>query len=192
MVKRSNSPCPSLLRICSSRSTSRVRCGNQAPTTKAWLRKMCASSSRKPKKRSDTTGRSSSVTSTWIPTRLRVVDFRGLNAMMTRRLTQRGPRTLGGITRKTFYNPMWSLLGDREEPPGSYYFRRTGARGYYWHLLDQVLLRSSVLTSEPPTVCVLTRAGTRSLLSKRASHPEVSDHLPLFVRLHLRSMSSGT
>lgn len=31
-----------------------------------------------------------------------MVDFRGLNAMSTRRLTQRGPRTLGGITRKTF------------------------------------------------------------------------------------------
>ncbi len=123
-----------------------------------------------------------------------MVDIRGLNAMLSLRTSRRGARTVGGVKRKMFYNPMWGLLGDRENPPASYYFKRTGARGYYWHMLDQVLLRSSVSTAEPAVVSVLTATRNRALLTARAGHPDraVSDHLPLFARLNLCAQVSDT
>jgi endonuclease/exonuclease/phosphatase family metal-dependent hydrolase len=114
-----------------------------------------------------------------------MVDVRGLNAMITRGVGRRGQRTSGGYTSKTFFNPMWRLLG-AASPPASYWWRNTGANGYYWHMLDQVLLREAV-GNEQLDVRVLTATPTRALISERAGRPirEISDHLPLFVRLDL-------
>jgi hypothetical protein len=66
----------------------------------------------------------------------------GLHAMSTRHVAARGSRTVDGRDYPMFYNPMWSLLGDRADgPPGTYYYAAGGHVRYFWHMFDQVLVR---------------------------------------------------
>ena len=46
-----------------------------------------------------------------------------------------------------FYNPMWNLYGDepRSSAPATYYYRGSDPHELYWHMLDQVLIRPSLL-----------------------------------------------
>lgn len=113
-----------------------------------------------------------------------MVDIGGLNAVMCRRRAARGFRTRKRVSRRMFYNPMWNLLGDFEAPPGSYYWRNTQAEGYFWHMLDQVLVRP-VFAERISRLRVITHAGTTPLTSA-SGLPSVSDHLPIFVELELR------
>jgi endonuclease/exonuclease/phosphatase (EEP) superfamily protein YafD len=121
-----------------------------------------------------------------------MVDIRGLNAMVTRRRAARGVRTARRIQRNTFYNPMWNLLGDDEPPSGSYYWKNPGARGYFWHMLDQVLVRGE-LSRNVSSVRLMTGAGTQPLVSRQGLPlAKASDHLPLFVEIQLVARTRGT
>jgi endonuclease/exonuclease/phosphatase family metal-dependent hydrolase len=107
----------------------------------------------------------------------------GLRAVMTRQLAAAGSAR-GPLA---FYNPMWSLFGDKTPgPAGTYYYHEKGhTRALYWHMLDQVLLRPSLAGAlAQGTPRVLDRAGPDSLLSEDG-RPDVeySDHLPIVVSL---------
>lgn len=108
-----------------------------------------------------------------------MVGFSGLNAMMTRRV--RRERIVAKQRRATFYNPMWNEFGDLSGSPGTYHLSGPGALGYYWHMLDQVLLRPS-LVAHFEAVSIL---GEDELLTPRARTPNraVSDHLPIELTL---------
>src|SRR5262245_35846051 len=44
--------------------------------------------------------------------------------------------------RRFFYNPMWSMLGERDgRAPGTYYCDRGRPITYYWNTFDEVLVR---------------------------------------------------
>ena len=81
-----------------------------------------------------------------------------------------------------FYNPMWHLLGDREEPPGTYYLSQPKAGEIHWNMLDQLLMRPNMLDFfDQDSLQLLTNANGISLLN-RANQPNqriYSDHLPL-------------
>ncbi len=69
-----------------------------------------------------------------------MVNFYGLNAMSTA-FRARAARGYRGKTRAMFYNPMWSLLGDRRSrpdervsSPGTFYMDEKGPAGYFWHM----------------------------------------------------------
>ena len=86
-----------------------------------------------------------------------------------------------------FYNPMWGLFGDRTPgPPGTYFAGSTGAISHFWHMLDQVLVRPSLM-GKLSEVRILDSDGTQSLLTK-SGQPDSkngSDHLPLLFRIAL-------
>jgi hypothetical protein len=84
-----------------------------------------------------------------------------------------------GQSRATFYNPMWNAFGDRPAPPGTYYLRTPGALGYYWHMLDQTLVRCSLV----PHVEGVHVVADDTLVSRRARTPTASDHLPIELTL---------
>ncbi|MFO7561508.1 MAG: hypothetical protein R6X02_02595 [Enhygromyxa sp.] len=111
-----------------------------------------------------------------------MVNFDGLNAMSTAFRARRA-RKLAGATRATFYNPMWSLLGDRRldgrvSPAGTYYMDEDGPAGYFWHMPDQVLIRFE-LCAHLGGLNIIDEVGSRSLVSRGARRPAVSDHLPV-------------
>lgn len=112
---------------------------------------------------------------------MRTVD--GLNASMTRRGTGLASRTVEGMSRQRFYNPMWGFFGDRTVgPAGSFYYG--SAPSEPWHIFDQLLLRSG-LADALDEVLILDRVGEESLVSDSGipNTSRGSDHLPLFFRL---------
>lgn len=116
-----------------------------------------------------------------------VVSALGLHGVMSRRIAEERSRRVQKASYAYFYNPMWSLLGDRtSSPPGTYYYRGSTPVVYFWNMFDQVLLRPDLLpffaTDE---LKILDSDGATSLLSKRGypDHRNASDHLPIFFRL---------
>lgn len=122
------------------------------------------------------------------PFAIPMVHIQGLNAMRTAARARR-PRTSEALTRGTFYNPMWNLLGDRRghpdrwpSPAGSFHMDDDGPAGYFWRMPDQVLVRGE-LTEHLGSVEILNAVGARRLVSERAHRPCVSDHLPILFEL---------
>jgi hypothetical protein len=121
------------------------------------------------------------------PFDLGVVGAQALNAVMTRDLARREARLVAGRAYRFFYNPMWGCFGDRTPgPPGTYFYSAAEPGGYAWNLFDQVLLRPGLMDSLTE-LRILDRDGRESLLTARGRprSSEVSDHLPLLVRLEL-------
>ncbi len=113
-----------------------------------------------------------------------MIDANCLNAVMTRDLAEREERIVDGSVRRFFYNPMWGLFGDRTEgPAGTYFFASGGSDNHHWHMLDQALLRPSLMHSLHE-LTILETDGQHPLVTARG-RPRVSDHLPLLVRLNL-------
>ena len=117
----------------------------------------------------------------------RLVSFRGFHSVMDKRIAQRGSRILRGKERCFFYNPMWSLLGDRTSgPPGTFYYNKSKSIVYFWHMLDQVLLRPDLIPFFPDNeLRIITETDSDSLLSNNGipNKSEASDHLPLLFKV---------
>ena len=112
-----------------------------------------------------------------------IVSSDALHAISSFSEAKRGSRTVQGESSKFFYNPMWSLLGDRSKgPPGTYFWKQSSPTGFGWQMIDQVIFRPSVLESfRDFEVDILTTAGDNSLLGKNGRPKRsTSDHLPLF------------
>ena len=116
-----------------------------------------------------------------------MINVDGFHSTSSRSVASRVTRTVHGQEFKFFYNPMWNLLGDDEAPPGSYYHTSPSPTGTHWHLLDQVMVRPSVLGALPQGhVRILTRVGGYDLLRAdgRIDTTVGSDHLPLWFELN--------
>ena len=110
-----------------------------------------------------------------------------LNAVSTRDIAQRHKRTFQGADCRFFYNPMWCFFGDRTSgPPGTFFHRSPNSTEHYWNILDQVLLRPTLMDNLVD-LKILETDGTLPLVDTngRPSVAEASDHLPLFFRLKL-------
>lgn len=102
------------------------------------------------------------------------------NALMTKDCVSSGGRTFQGRYFDFFYNPMWSLLGDRNPgPPGTLYY--TGNQGFYgWNMYDQVLLHHS-LADHLSEIKILDSIGSVNVATPRGRpNRNYSDHFPLF------------
>lgn len=90
-------------------------------------------------------------------------------------------RTIEGKQFEMFYNPMWNLLGDFDSPPGTYYYAGSNPKCSYWHIFDQVMIRT-YLKDEfvKDSLEIVAKVGERTLLNEKG-HPnkEYSDHLPI-------------
>jgi hypothetical protein len=108
-----------------------------------------------------------------------------LHAMMTRRTALLGSRTIEKRSYQMFYNPMWSMLGDRESgPPGTYRYWSSEHVCREWHTFDQVLLRPTLIDSFPlERLRILKQVEEYSLLTK-GGVPVPSDHLPVVFELN--------
>ena len=113
-----------------------------------------------------------------------VVGAKGLHAVSSAAIAQRGRRMVSGRAYEFFYNPTWAHMTDRTSgPPGTYFRRSSEHVSHFWHSLDQVLLRPALLGwFKPDGLRVLTSAGSHKLVADNG-RPAVSDHLPLVLTL---------
>lgn len=118
-----------------------------------------------------------------------VVAADGLHALNDRTIVKRAFRNVQGKKRRFFYNPMWNYFGDMNSSPPGTYFCDTGKQvNFYWHMFDQVLIRSDLLDSlGKESVKIITEVAGVSLLTDRG-RPNAriaSDHLPIIFTLDL-------
>lgn len=115
-----------------------------------------------------------------------VAGAQALHAVMDRAVARRGRRTVAGKTAPFFYNPMWSLMGDRSPGPSGSYFRGHGGHvEYFWHLFDQVLVRPELMEALTDVRILDACAGHALVQANGRPDTSVSDHLPLLFRLDL-------
>src|SRR6185312_15686412 len=121
-----------------------------------------------------------------------MVDVNGFGATMTKDLARKLARPEPDSPPR-FYNPMWGRMGDMNEgPPGTFYHPHGSRTNIYWHMLDQVLIRTELIDSFiGASLRVLdkgvSRIGEVDLLSEQRRHWKltVSDHLPIVFTLDL-------
>lgn len=119
-----------------------------------------------------------------------VASFWGFQGVMDKRVAQRESRVMRGMRRGFFYNPMWSLMGDESSgPPGTFYYNDSSSlNNFYWHTLDQVLLRPALIPRFPDNeIKVITEINSCSLVSNNGipRSSKVSDHLPLLFKVDI-------
>jgi len=119
----------------------------------------------------------------------------GMHAVISQKIAQSAPRRLLDKTYGYFYNPMWNLLGDARRNivptvPGTYYYRGSDPHELYWHMLDQVLIRSSLLNRfDFAALDIVTTVRGTQLISANGipNYERFSDHLPVLFGVDLRS-----
>ena len=82
---------------------------------------------------------------------------------------------------KRFYNPIINFLSEDTEMYGSFYYDQDYNTSY-WHCLDQVLVRKDLVDSVRHLEYI-KRIDTNNLLKNSIPNSEISDHLPLLVKL---------
>jgi hypothetical protein len=115
-----------------------------------------------------------------------VVGAMGLHAVMTRERARRGRRKVEGRTYPFFYNPMWGFFGDRTDGPAGTFHWGTGVITPFWNILDQVLLRPSLMDNLNE-LRILKSDGEEPLVTSSGIPDRIkgSDHLPILFRLEL-------
>ncbi len=116
-----------------------------------------------------------------------VVGTHGLHAVMSRSVASAVSRTVRGDKHLFFYNPMWSHFGDHPDGPSGTYFHSGSHASQFWHILDQVMVRPSLLSRfDSASLRIHHRLGHESLLSKRGRpRTRYSDHLPITFQLNV-------
>lgn len=117
----------------------------------------------------------------------------GFHAVMDKQIALKQSRTVQGMDRKYFYNPMWSRLGDDSEgSPGTYFHKSPTMIDPFWHTLDQVLLRPSLLPSfKSDALVVIDQIADKNLIERGKLVSQFSDHLPLMVKLDVSLLLGG-
>ena len=112
-----------------------------------------------------------------------------MNAVMCQKIAKKPPRMLDGDKCHFFYNPAWKLLGDQtsNNQPGTFYSPSDPGDSTYWHMIDQALIRPNIITHMPVNgFTVLTNFGkTKLLTAKSLIDKNISDHLPISIRLKI-------
>lgn len=112
---------------------------------------------------------------------------KGLNSVMTKNIAMKQTRTVSDKEYPFFYNPMWGKYGDISDgPPGSIYYEQPGHINYYWHILDQVLIRPNLISRfKEEELKIIDTVGSTSLLDDRGIPDDsiASDHLPIVFKI---------
>ena len=94
-------------------------------------------------------------------------------------------RIIAGQQYYMFYNPMWNLLGDFQQPYGTYYYAGNDTVNTYWNIYDQVIIRPALRERfVNDSLKIIKETKTRFLLDSRG-HPDkrISDHLPIMFEI---------
>lgn len=119
-----------------------------------------------------------------------VAAARGFHAVMDAHTAQKQLRTIKGKSYKFFYNPMWTLFGDkgRGDVAGTIYYDHSEHLQYFWNMFDQVLIRPQLIGQfDMAELKIISRDRNYSLLNQngRINTIVYSDHLPIKFKINL-------
>lgn len=114
----------------------------------------------------------------------------GFNAMMTANIANKHIRKVHKEDFTMFYNPMWGLYGDLHgnDVAGTYYYNASQPVHQYWHMLDQVIMRPSVIpVFDKKSLKIVSKGATYNLLNSKGiiDKNNYSDHLPIKFKLNI-------
>lgn len=108
-----------------------------------------------------------------------MVSASAFNSIPCQKTALKGKRVLQSKIYKYFYNPMWNLFGDYDDNPGTFYTSTPNQTTYYWNILDQVIMRPSLLKYfVKDSLAILQDINGKSLVDLNGK-PSISDHLPI-------------
>ena len=120
------------------------------------------------------------------PYDLGISGIHGFNAVPTKSEAEEGVRSRDGLTKKFYYNPMWSFFGDLSAgSPGTFYRSQEDVR---WRMLDQVLVRPSLLDAFQTSELQIVNSISGVSLATAGGKPKskLSDHFPVVFALDLK------
>ncbi|MEL6881114.1 MAG: endonuclease/exonuclease/phosphatase family protein [Cyanobacteria bacterium J06607_10] len=114
-----------------------------------------------------------------------LVDADTFHGVMDQSIAKENMRTVRQVERRFFYNPMWGKLGDSSEgPPGTYYYKSSKNREFFWNTFDQVLIRPELIPFyQEGLLKVLTEIYDTQLMTDGKISNDFSDHLPIMIKL---------
>ena len=108
----------------------------------------------------------------------------GMHAVSSRSVAENMlKRMVRGQEYPLLYNPMWNLLGDFQDPPGSFFYSQSSMVTAFWHTMDQVLLRPSIASRLAKDSLRFITHVNGIALTTALGHPKVSDHFPLYFEI---------
>lgn len=114
-----------------------------------------------------------------------LVDARYFHGLPVYEEAKKKTRTIAGKEFYMFYNPMWNLLGDFNQPYGTYYHSGNDTVNTYWNIYDQVIIRPALRERfVKESLMIIKETKTRFLLDHKG-HPNkrISDHLPIIFEI---------
>ncbi len=114
----------------------------------------------------------------------------GLHAIMDKHLARNSSRIIDGKQYKFFYNPMWSFFGEegKGDVNGTFYYSSAKPICYFWNILDQVIIRPSLLdTFDDKKLKIHSSINGIDLINENNKiNTEISDHLPISFNINLK------
>lgn len=112
----------------------------------------------------------------------------GLHGMKDANIAKQNSRKVQGIKYDFFYNPMWNFLGDKQDVPGTYFYKKAIHNNVMWNTFDQVLIRPTLLNFfKISDIEIATKIDSTELIDRRTKQIKsgYSDHLPLLITLNI-------
>lgn len=130
------------------------------------------------------------------PFELGMISPIGFNATLTKVVAKSGQRDFMNNMFDYYYNPMWNFIGDinyqsgQLKLPGGYYFKSNDSvTQTYWNLLDNLIIRPSLIDEiDLASITLLEESKPHVLVNKIADEYQIdsvnySDHLPLIFKI---------
>jgi len=121
------------------------------------------------------------------PFEMPMISLLGMGATNGQYCSQRNKVTSDDVSKRLFYNPMWTLYAEHKERPGGYRYLDTQNHVLTWHFLDQVIIRPSLIEYfNFDSLQVIKKTSTVHYLNNRQSPDKnISDHLPLMCEVEI-------
>jgi exonuclease III len=107
-----------------------------------------------------------------------------IHSTASRLIAEKKTRIVRRTEYEMFYNPMWNLMGDSIEPPGTYFYRKSEQVNEPWNMFDQILLRPGLVERFNFAELKILKELNRIMFVGKNGLPNMSDHLPIYFEIN--------
>lgn len=111
-----------------------------------------------------------------------IIGMHGFNAIMDSNKALKNHRVLNGENVNFYFNPMWNLMGKRNQALGTYYFETDqDDNSFFWYTFDQIFIRPELIEDFIwEDFQIIDQIGNDFLIrNNKIYSKKYSDHLPI-------------